>query len=101
MANSRNTAPEATQAAWGIGRTPEGKRRLPPIIARKPRRGDEHPISTSELERFLAGTGTEYLYGLKRIELRARVSESVGDPFGCYYLRNAPWYCTPCRLSGS
>jgi len=36
--------------------------------------------------RFLLGTQVpvEYLYGLSRIELRARKSEEVGRPFGSY-----------------
>jgi len=87
MAHSRHTAPEAAQAEWGIGRTPEGERRLPPILVRKPRRGDEHPIPKSQLERFLSGTRIEYLYGLKRIEMRARVGVTIGEPFGVYYFR--------------
>lgn len=85
MANSRNTAPENLQAKWGVARTSDGKLRLPPIIVRKPRRGDLHPISKSHLERLLLSARTEYLYGLKRIELRSRIGNTVGEPFAYYY----------------
>jgi len=86
VALSRNTYRESDQAERGIARTPDGDRKLPPIITRKPLRGDEHPISKSRLEGYLSGTRTEYIYGLKRIELRARAKSSIGEPFGSYFI---------------
>lgn len=106
MGVSWNTELEGTQAERGIARSADGTRKLPPIITRKPRRGDIHPVAASMLEKFLAGTQTQYLYGLKRIELRARRSGEIGEPFGCYLFRertivlySLPWHWALKRLS--
>ena len=59
---------------------------LPRIIVRKPRIGDGHPISCATLRGAIKSeVPLEYLYGLSRIELRARNHE-IGSPFGCYLI---------------
>jgi hypothetical protein len=83
MSRSRNTEKESVRAARGIGRDEEGELSLPRIIVRKPRRGDIHPLPKSILVRLLKHVPVEYIYGLSRIELRARQGK-IGDPFGAY-----------------
>jgi hypothetical protein len=62
----------------------DGEVRLPRILVRKPKRGDIHPLSKSMLARALQRIPLEYLYGLTRIELRARHGNGIGAPFGAY-----------------
>ena len=88
MAHSRHTDKEWIQAARRLRRDADGEIRLPPIITRKPRRGDIHPVTRPTLEKWIWGVGFEYFHGLKRIELKARPSERIGEPFGCYSLRD-------------
>jgi hypothetical protein len=57
---------------------------VPRIVERKPRQGDEHPLSAHALRNALRDVPVEYLYGLNRIELRAR-SGRAGDPFAVYW----------------
>lgn len=87
MSHSFHTEKEWVHAARRMPRKPDGSLRLPTIITRRPRRGDIHPLPKSQLEEILPAAGLEYLYGLKRIELRARRSESIGKPFATYYVR--------------
>jgi len=56
---------------------------LPRVVARKPRRGDVHPLTPAAIRQILAALPVEQLHGLRRIELRARVDD-VGDPFALY-----------------
>ena len=56
---------------------------FPRVVARKPRRGDVHPLSPTAIRAFLRALPVEQLHGLVRIELRARVDD-VGDPFALY-----------------
>ena len=56
---------------------------FPRIIERRPRRGDMHPLNGRAVRAILRQIPLEYLYGLSRIELRARTSD-VGVPFGQY-----------------
>ena len=56
---------------------------FPRVVARKPRRGDVHPLSPTAIRAFLRALPAEQLRGLVRIELRARVDD-VGDPFALY-----------------
>ena len=87
MAHSEHTEKEWVQAARRMPRHKDGSFRYPTVISRKPRLGDIHPVSKSALERRMPGILIEYLYGLKRIELRARRSSAIGVPFGVYYER--------------
>lgn len=83
MSRSRNTEQASAGARRKIRRDANGVPCLPRIIARRPRRGDEHPLPKSILTGALRTVPVEYLYGLTRIELRARASK-VGDPYGYY-----------------
>ena len=56
---------------------------FPRVVARKPRRGDVHPLSPTAIRAFLRALPAEQLRGLRRIELRARIDD-VGDPFALY-----------------
>lgn len=53
------------------------------VIARRPRRGDIHPLGASEIRVFLARLPVDEVRQLARIELRAREGD-VGDPFALY-----------------
>jgi len=57
---------------------------LPRLIQRKPHQGDVHPLAKKALTRLLTRIPQTYLYGLSRIELRARSSKEIGQPFGLY-----------------
>ena len=57
------------------------------IVERRPRRGDVHPMDGKEFRWVLPLVPREYLYGLRRIELRPRKSNIVGMPFGLYRRR--------------
>ena len=53
------------------------------VIARRPRRGDVHPLGPTEIRAFVAQLRIDEVRGLVRIELRAREGD-VGDPFALY-----------------
>lgn len=85
MSRSRRTRPPRVVAEERAPQTREGERVLPRVVEREPRRGDSHPLSARWLRKALRErVPPEYLLGLKRIELRARESAEVGEPFGCY-----------------
>ena len=83
MSRSRNTEKESVWAALRIGRDEDGRPYLPRIVARKPKSGDIHPLPKTVLAGALRTIPVEYMYGLSRIELRARQGR-IGDPFGAY-----------------
>jgi hypothetical protein len=56
---------------------------FPRVVARKPRRGDVHPLSPTAIRAFLRALPPAQLRGLRRIELRARIDD-VGAPFALY-----------------
>jgi hypothetical protein len=87
MAHSEHTDKEWLQAARNMPRGADGAIVYPPVISRKPRRGDVHPVSPAALRERMPGIRPEYLYGLRRIELRSRRSNRIGEPFGCYLFR--------------
>jgi len=64
-------------------RDKKGRLVFPRIIVRKPRQGDFHPMSRQMIARAYERLPLEYFYGLKEIELRARIGV-VGRPFGKY-----------------
>jgi hypothetical protein len=72
VSRSYRTQKEEVIAKRNISRDSKDKLVLPRVIERKPREGDIHPISKSRVESVLAKTPDAYLYGLSRIELRAR-----------------------------
>lgn len=84
MSRSRNTEKESVRAAKRIGRDEDGEASLPRIIARRPKSGDIHPLPKSVLAHALKTIPVEYLYGLSRVELRARRGSRIGEPFAAY-----------------
>lgn len=56
---------------------------MPRVVRFRPRNGDVHPVEATVLRAKLLRLPLEYLYGLKRIELRARPG-LVGQPYGYY-----------------
>ena len=59
---------------------------MPRVIERKPRRGDIHPIPKKLMNVVLRELPEKYVYGLSRIELRARGTDAIGQPYGVYRL---------------
>ena len=84
MARTFRTQKRAHLAERRISRTRTGEVRYPRVVQRTPRDGDSHPADRRFVANLLRLVPVEYLYGLKRIELRARQSEEVGKPFGLY-----------------
>lgn len=81
--NSR-TIPTKKIAARRFARDREGRPVLPRVVERRPRPGDIHPLDRKHLALFLRYQPTDYLYGLKQVELRPRLTEEIGRPFGYY-----------------
>ena len=85
MSRSRNTEKESVRAKYCIGRTDDDDVLLPRIVVRRPARGDIHPIPRDILIGAIRlDIPVEYIYGLKRIELRARKGKQVGGHFAAY-----------------
>jgi len=84
MSRSFRTEKESSIARRRIQHDADGSVVLPRIISRKEYPGDVHPLSRRSLGRLLRTVPEEYLYGLSRIELRARESIDIGCPFGMY-----------------
>lgn len=72
-------------AARRIARLADGSVVLPHVLSRAPARGDVHPLGKSVLSHLLGKLPVEYLYGLSRVELRARQGDEVGSPFAIYW----------------
>jgi hypothetical protein len=85
MARSYRTQKESVIAARRAKRGTDGSPVLPRIIERKPAPGDIHPLSKRSIRYLLRMLPAEYLYGLSRIELRARQGPEIGRPFGWYW----------------
>jgi hypothetical protein len=80
----RTQQPEAA-ARRRVPRDEAGEIVLPRIVVRRPRRGEIHPLPARALRKILRReVPIEYLNGLERIELRPRIANEVGDPFGMY-----------------
>jgi len=62
----------------------DGGALFPRIVERRPRPGDVHPLAYGYLSALLNYQRVDYVYGLRKIELRPRVSSQVGDPYGFY-----------------
>jgi len=56
----------------------------PRIRVREPRPGDVHPIDSAHLRNLLQAAPLQYVLGLRTVELRARPTATVGDPFAEY-----------------
>ncbi len=61
-----------------------GRPILPRIVQRRPRHGDEHGLSARQVRGVLKYMHYEYVYGLRRIELRPRVAAEIASPWGLY-----------------
>lgn len=64
-------------AARRVARAADGSPVLPRIVERAPAPGDIHPISKQLLKKLLSVVPVEFLYGLNRIELRARRADDT------------------------
>jgi hypothetical protein len=104
MSRSYRTQKESVIAERRVARHPDGSVILPRVIECIPTPGDCHPLTKRTLARLLPKIPVEYLYGLSRIELRARHRPGVGEPFARYrvgsrdmLLVSLPpvWYCKP------
>jgi hypothetical protein len=62
---------------------------IPRVVEHAPRPGDIHPLTRKMLRRLLPHLAPHLLVAISRIELRARTSSEVGDPFGSYHPRDA------------
>lgn len=86
MSKSYRTELTRKIAARCFPRDREGNGILPRVIERKPCEGDVHPLHKRHIVAFLRGMPIDYLYGLKRVELRPRTSDEIGKPYGCYLI---------------
>ena len=86
MSRSFRTQKRSRLADRRVGRDRRGNVHLPRIIERRPRHGDVHPADRQMVRGFLQRLPIEYIYGLKRIELRPRPG-AIGQPYGLY----RPW----------
>lgn len=80
MSRSYRALPPAARAAREERRG-EGRFR---IVVRRARVGDVHPIEPDRLGNLLRAAPRSYTRDLRRVELRARSSAIVGDPFAEY-----------------
>jgi hypothetical protein len=85
MSRSYRSQKESAIAARRVERRADGTVALPCVIEREPASGDIHPLSKQTVTRLLEKVPVEYVYGLSRIELRARQGSEIGRPFGCYW----------------
>ena len=84
MARSFRTEKPGVAAARRLEPEDGGHHPLLRIVERRPRVGDQHPLSARALRNALKEVPGEYLYGLARIELRARQA-AAGNPFAVYW----------------
>lgn len=85
MSRSYRSQSELAIATRRIARRRDGRVKLPRIIDRAPARGDIHPLDKAALTNLLSKLPVEYLYGLSRVELRARQGDEIGRPFASYW----------------
>ena len=85
MSKSYRDQRPANRAARRLEATNVGDAVIPRIVTRTPRKGDAHPVPASVLRYYIKeDVPLEYLYGISRIELRARRNGEVGTPFATY-----------------
>ena len=87
MSRSHNTDKESVRAECRIDRAVDGSVWLPRIVVRRPAPGDIHPLPKQVLTGAIRlDVPVEYIYGLDRIELRARKGSRIGKhPFAEYW----------------
>ncbi len=91
MSRSYGTTKQSVLAHRRMKRSRSGERVIPRVISRRPRAGDIHPMGRSLILRLLRQIPEKYIYGLARVELRARAGE-IGKPFGLYQPRDKAIY---------
>ncbi len=84
MSKSFRTQPEHIIAQRRVKRNASGEIEYPRIVDQKPRPGDIYPIDKKLMGSILEKIPVEYTYGLKKIALRSRKSNKIGDPYGFY-----------------
>jgi len=84
MSNSFRTQPTRITAQRRIKKDAYGDIEFPRIVSRKPRLGDIHPIDKKLMKSVLQRIPVEFIYGLKKIELRSRQDKKIGEPYGFY-----------------
>lgn len=84
MSKSFRTEPTRIIAQRRIKKDANGDIEYPRIVSRKPCLGDIHPIDRRLMKLVLQMVPLEYIYGLKRIELRSRQDKKIGEPYGFY-----------------
>lgn len=99
MSLSYRTMPTEQLARWRYPRNPDHYLIRPRVIEREPRPGDIHPLPQSDLRAFLGVVPIDYTYNLRFVELRPRVSEEIGHPYGFYRFkeRMIVLYSVPAR----
>ena len=80
MARSWHTDPPRVVARRADARTGLARAR---VVERRPRQGDVHPIPKDMVEALLVVVPSEYVLGLRRVELRARQG-TLGHPYAEY-----------------
>ena len=84
MSKSFRTQPTRITAQRRIKKDAYGGIEYPRIVSRKPRLGDIHPIDRKLMKSVLQRIPVEFIYGLKKIELRSRQDKKIGEPYGFY-----------------
>ena len=84
MSKSFRTQPVHIIAQRRIKRNASGKIEFPRIVVQKPCLGDIYPIDKKLMSSILERIPVEYIYGLKKIALRSRENNRIGDPYGFY-----------------
>lgn len=84
MSDSYRTEKESIAAARRIKRNSNGQIVYPRVVVKPPTLGDAHPLTRRDLSKLFQEIPLEYLYGLNRIELRGRLNNEIGRPFGQY-----------------
>lgn len=84
MSNSYRTEKESIIAARKIKRNSNGGIVYPRIVIKPPAPGDVHPLTPKYLRILFEKIPIEYLYGLRKIELRSRSNNEIGRPFAHY-----------------
>lgn len=85
MSRSYRSQKESAIAERRIARRADGRVVLPRIVEGASAVWDRHPLTKRALAKLLPTLPREYLYGLSRIELRARHRPAIGRPYGVYW----------------
>jgi len=84
MSNSYHTEKVSSLANVRMKHDRDGYFIYPRVIGRRPSPGEIHPLPPWKIRNLFRLIPIEYIYGLKHVELRPRLSKDIGRPFGCY-----------------